>query len=98
MNLATSIILYADARKKSAFKHEQEVRLVFYDENREHSGYRGLLIPVDVGVLIEKIVVSPRAEGWFLSIVKTVVTKLGNEIEVAPSEGATPLPIDSLLD
>ena len=82
-------------RKKSAFKHEQEVRLVFYDENRKHFGCSGRLIPVDIRILVEKIVVSPRAESWFLSLVENVVTRLGYEIEVVPSEGSAPLPIDA---
>jgi len=80
-------------RKKSAFKHEQEVRLVFYDENNEYSGCPGLSIPVDVSVLVERIVVSPRAESWFLPLVKKLVIKLGHEIEVVSSEGSAPLPI-----
>lgn len=80
--------------KKSAFKHEQEVRLVFYDESRRHFGCSGLLIPVDVNVLVEKIVISPRAEKWFLPLVKNVVGRLGYVIEVVPSEGSAPLPID----
>jgi hypothetical protein len=80
-------------RKKSAFKHEQEVRLVFHDYKL--SGQPGLLIPVDVSVLIEKIVISPRAKSWFFSLVKNVVSKLGYHIEVVASEGSAPLPIDS---
>jgi hypothetical protein len=82
-------------RKKPAFKHEQEVRLVFYDNGLEqlgHSGQSGLLIPVDINVLIEKIIVSPRAADWFVSIVKTVVTRCGYDIEVIPSDGSAPLP------
>jgi hypothetical protein len=65
-------------RKKSAFKHEPQIRLVFYDERREHSGSAGLLIPIDVPVLIERIVISPRAEGWFLPLVKKLVAKLAS--------------------
>jgi hypothetical protein len=79
-------------RKKSAFRHEQELRLTFYDEKREYSGHRGLSIPVNVSVLIESIVVSPRAESWLLPLVKNLVIKLGHEIEVRPSEGSAPLP------
>jgi hypothetical protein len=74
-------------RKRPAFKHEQEVRLVFYDEHRKHTGHAGIQIPIDVTMLIEKIVVSPRAENWFLSIVKTLVATLGYEIKVFPSDG-----------
>jgi hypothetical protein len=80
-------------RKKPAFKHEQEVRLVFYDEKQEYTGRTGIQIPIDVGILIEKVVVSPRAEGWFAVLVKKLITKLGHDIEVIPSEGSVPLPI-----
>jgi hypothetical protein len=80
-------------RKRTAFKHEQEVRLAYYD--RKHLGQSGLLIPVDVGVLIEKIVVSPRADSWFLLLVENLITKLGYGIEVVSSEASAPLPIDS---
>jgi hypothetical protein len=83
-------------RKKPAFRHEQEIRLVYYDQQREHAGSAGLLIPIDVPVLVEGVVVSPRAESWFLPLVKKVVAKLGYEIEVVASEGSAPLPIDAL--
>jgi hypothetical protein len=79
-------------RKRPAFRHEQEVRLVFYDENKQHTGHRGISIPVDVGVLVERIVISPRAESWLLPLVKKLVIKVGHEIEVVPSEGSAPLP------
>jgi hypothetical protein len=80
-------------RKKPAFKHEQEVRLVLYDAFLKHRGKHGLLIPIDVNVLIEKIVVSPRAEDWFISIVKSVVTRFEYDIEVILSNGSTPPPL-----
>jgi hypothetical protein len=80
-------------RKRPAFKHEQEARLVFYDQKQEHTGCAGIEIPVDLSILIEKIVVSPRAEDWFVSLVKKLITTLGHDFEVIPSEGSTPLPI-----
>ena len=88
--------LHRCMRKKPAFKHEQEIRMVFHDDRREHSGSTGLLIPVDVPLLIERIVISPRAEGWFLPLVKKVVAKLDHKIVVVGSEGSAPLPIDEL--
>jgi len=75
-------------RKKPAFSHEQEARLVFFDEYRSHLGRPGVLIPVDVNVLIEKVVISPKAEAWFLSLVKNLVAKLGYGIKVVPSGGS----------
>ena len=82
-------------RKRPAFRHEQEVRLVFYDENKQYAGDRGISIPVDVGALVERIVISPRAESWLLPIVKKLVTKIGHEIEVVSSEGSAPLPTET---
>jgi hypothetical protein len=80
-------------RKRLAFRHEKEIRLVYYDENQSRLGFPGVLIPVEVNVLIEKIVISPRADDWFLSLVKTLVARLGYNIDVVPSEGSRPLPI-----
>jgi hypothetical protein len=93
-------------RKKPAFKHEQEVRLVYYDNvlehigqsevlinHERHAGQSGLLIPVNADTLIEKIVVSPRAENWFMTIVETIVNRLGYDIEAIPSDGCAPLPL-----
>jgi hypothetical protein len=82
-------------RKTTAFRHEQEVRLVLYDEHSGKHDLHGLLIPVDVNVLVEKIVISPRAESWFLSLVQNVVSRLGYGIAVVPSDASAPLPIDS---
>jgi hypothetical protein len=45
-------------RKKPAFRHEEEIRLVMYDETSTHVGQSGIPIPADVEKLIEKIVVS----------------------------------------
>ncbi|HEY3620232.1 MAG TPA: hypothetical protein VGK96_25770 [Candidatus Sulfotelmatobacter sp.] len=80
-------------RKRLAFKHEQEARLVFYDPKQGHTGRTGIQIPVDVHVLIERIVVSPRAEEWFIALVRKLITKLGYDFEVIPSESSAPLPI-----
>jgi hypothetical protein len=75
-------------RKKPAFRHEQEARLVFFDENKDHLGKPGVLIPVDVKILIEKVVISPKAEAWFLSLVKNLIAKLGYAVKVIPSDGS----------
>jgi hypothetical protein len=80
-------------RKRPAFKHEQEARLVFYDQKQENTGCAGIQIPVDVGILIEKIIVSPRSEDWFIALVKKLITTLGHDFDVIPSENSAPLPI-----
>jgi hypothetical protein len=87
--------VHRSMRKRLAFKHEQEVRLIYYDKHREHAGSGGLLIPIDVSTLVEKMVVSPRADDWFLSLVKKTITRLGYDIEVVPSAASSPLPIDA---
>ena len=73
-------------RKRGAFRHEQEARLVLYDENRTYVGKPGVLIPVEIGLLISEIVIAPKADIWFFELVKTLTIKLGYDIEVVLSE------------
>jgi hypothetical protein len=74
-------------RKKLAFRHEEEIRLVMYDETSTHVGQPGIPIPVDVEKLIEKIVVSPKSEPWFLCLVQSLTSTLGyKDLKVKPSK------------
>lgn len=45
----------------------------------------GIFVPVDLNILIEKIVVSPLAQVWFNDLVKSIMTKYGLDKEVLPS-------------
>lgn len=77
-------------RKRLAFRHEQEIRLMYYDDSKKRSALPGVLIPIDVKVLIEKIVVSPTSEDWFRPLVRNIIAKLGYDLDVITSDASTP--------
>lgn len=79
-------------RKRRAFEHEREIRAIFYDKDQKSKSQPGVLIATQLDVLIERIVIAPRAEGWFGDIVKSIVSKLGYQFEVVTSDAARPLP------
>ncbi len=66
--------------KRDYFKHEQEVRAVLspkpggilYEAFRQDE-MRGIGVPVDLDVLIERIYVAPAAEDWFYKFVRSLV-------------------------
>ena len=46
---------------------------------------RGRYVPVDLAILVKKVVVSPHTATWFAEIVKSVVRKSGIRARVTPS-------------
>ncbi len=83
--------------KRASFSHEKELRLVLQRHPRIDSvskqvvwdeelfPNRGILIPVDPAVLVERIVISPTAPPWFEEIVNSVVEKYGFTFSVERS-------------
>lgn len=66
--------------KRTAFAHESEVRAVIWMGDpgeqvrpRLDDNPPGLLVPISIGGLLERIVVSPEALHWFVDAVKGVV-------------------------
>ena len=59
---------------------EPEIRL-----DPDVTEQRGRYIPVDLDILVEEIVVSPRAAPWFAQVVKSVVRRSAVRACVAPS-------------
>ena len=53
---------------------------------RASPGRKGVYVPADVSVLIERIVVSPFSPTWFSDLVVSLSKKLGYTFEVVPSE------------
>jgi hypothetical protein len=49
-------------------------------------GRKGVYVPVDVSVLIERVVVSPFSPTWFSDLVVSLLQKLGYTFEVVSSE------------
>jgi hypothetical protein len=85
--------------KRQSFAFEQELRAVVQElptvEDQEAEGGRridvglpspaGLSVEVDLGVLIERVHVSPAAPEWFADLVRAVCARYGLEKEVAQS-------------
>lgn len=60
--------------KRTAFKHEQEVRAIINEVGLTSAGK---LVPVDLDLLIEKVYISPSAPIWFAKLVENVLVKYG---------------------
>jgi hypothetical protein len=70
--------------KRKSFEYEQEVRALFVDDDPEDAG--GRYVKVDLGALLERVVISPQAESWLRPLVESVSRKYGLEIPVEESE------------
>ncbi len=76
-----SYLMESAVLKRSAFCHEKEFRLLHngfrYDLPMEKRGPypRGISVKVDLRLLIKSVVVSPRAEDWFVTVVKTLLSQ-----------------------
>ncbi|EGR1558865.1 DUF2971 domain-containing protein [Vibrio parahaemolyticus] len=68
--------------KRSAFEYEKEVRAVIVDRSENKSGIAIQAKPND---FIEKIVVSPMAQPWFVDVVKGVCRRYNCKFEVESS-------------
>jgi hypothetical protein len=74
--------LIADAfRKRLSFRHENEVRLVYFD-----TGLDGGKVSVDTNRLIERIVASPDYPAWAVPSLQAIVEAAGLEVKVETSD------------
>ena len=80
--------------KRKSFEHESELRALVWDPAVEEKGEsrvkgyekgRGICLPVNVDELIECVYVSPASPAWVLSLVQSLVDKLGYEKPVVQS-------------
>ncbi len=83
--------------KRKSFEHEQELRAVAWMDRVDSAEVEGdtvwlmppkehvRMLDVDVSELVESIVVSPTAPGWFEALVSAVTRKYGFEIPVRQS-------------
>lgn len=60
--------------KRTAFKHENEVRAIFREAGSKNDG---MPVKMDLDMLIEKVYISPSAPGWFAKLVQSVMTRYG---------------------
>lgn len=58
--------------KRKSFEHEREVRAIMKDINTTD---KGILIPVNIETLIDRVFISPYAPKWFEGVVKSIVEK-----------------------
>ena len=78
--------------KRSHFEYEKEVRAIVQDlpigdyASSADICEVGIYYTTDLSRLIHKVVVAPRAEDWFLELVKSLVHKYGLRIPVTRSE------------
>lgn len=69
--------------KRTAFQHENEVRVVFKQTGTD---VNGLSIPVNLDLLIENIYISPSAPSWFAKLVENILIKYGLNKKVEHSK------------
>lgn len=67
-NIGTAAFWY----KRKSFEHEREVRALI--RNHTNNGM-GVSHPVDLGILIKNVYVSPYAPEWFAEVVRDIVQK-----------------------
>ncbi|MBW6423190.1 hypothetical protein KX729_17165 [Rhizobium sp. XQZ8] len=70
--------------KRASLRHENEVRLVLSNDRKHPTP--GALIPYDLNLLIQQVVVSPFAPSWFSETVSDVIGKYGMGFNVRSSE------------
>lgn len=70
-------------RKRKSFEHEREVRALLSDYGTQDLGK---IVRCNLEVLIEEVLVSPKAPGWFVHLVNDVNEKFGLNVKVSPSE------------
>lgn len=76
--------------KDKSFEHEKEIRIVRFFYPPHYSGYKdslprpegGSQIECNINTLIERIVVSPRAQQWFYQLVESVVKQYSLDFDV----------------
>jgi hypothetical protein len=69
-------------KKRKAFEHEREVRLLLSDRRQSAPG---IAVPCEIPTLIQQVVVSPKAPDWFLPLVEDLTTKFGLQLPIKKS-------------
>jgi len=72
--------------KRRSFDFESEIRALTpgagHKPTEEHLKGRGIDIPIDLELLIEKVYVSPQSPNWFYRLVGNMAGKFGLDVEV----------------
>jgi len=73
-------------KKRREFEHENEVRLIFLDVDREHVGKMAIEFPIDPNVLFDEVVFDPRLSEDEFRVRSTILMKLGCTVPISQSE------------
>ncbi len=86
-------VYYQAIMKRTAFEHEKEFRLIFWDHQSINNDLtsEGVSIAVDIENLIERIIISPHAPEWFLKVVTSLTNDYGFNIQIEKSNLLDPL-------
>lgn len=85
---------YPIIHKNIHYEYEKEVRLIYtvpfksgleYDWSKEENEY-GKYINVDIDVLIDEIIISPKAPKWFFDIISDLLLKYNINKNISYSE------------
>lgn len=71
--------------KWNSYQHEQELRALVLALPEELYPYNGIYVPIDLDLLIEQTIVSPKAPRWFAEMVVAIASKYGLQERIAPS-------------
>ena len=86
--------------KRKNFEYEKELRALIWtpqygkntggdDPANNFISYTGLPVPVDLAILINRVLVAPTAPAWMLDLIKSVTTRYGLNISVQQSDLAS---------
>lgn len=90
-------IFFSLLHKRTSFKHEEECRAIIW-KCGNHRGpdpiplielennSTGILVEVKLEDLIEKVIISPNAPGWFSSLFKEITRKYGYNFTIYDSQ------------
>ena len=71
--------------KRRSFEHEHEVRAITVAKDGDTAPWGGEYVEVDIGTLIEKVVVAPYADTWFIELVEAVSKRYDVRVSVDKS-------------
>ena len=69
--------------KRKSFEYEREVRAIRKDFETSN---KGISIPIDINILIERVYISPYAPKWFEEVVRNIMEKYQIIVPVVYSE------------
>jgi hypothetical protein len=84
----TNEVLNYIVHKRKSFEHEREIRAVIYDNNIkfERVEAKALIVPIDIGNLVEEIFVSPTSQASLSEVVTGLAEKYGLKAPVRQSQ------------